>query len=135
MGGAKNAEPHSLLHAFSPFTIRAVHAVPVSTGTDTDGSCRPGDISYQGTGSCEDGGSRILRKAIGINPEQLHLTPWSPTSMLVSWAAGQAILGPGPATPAWSPDAVQAVVEYGTDADDLSQRANGSHNNVVYQRR
>ena len=92
---------------------------------------RPGDISYTGVGTCEDYGSRILRQVVSINPEQLHLTLWSPTSMLVSWAAGGAMLGKGPRTPSWTSDAVHAIVEYGLTPDDLSMTSNGTSNNLV----
>ena len=51
--------------------------------------------------------------------------------MLVSWAAGGAILGKGPHTPAWSSDAVHAIVQYGLDPEDLSMTVNGTDNNLV----
>ncbi len=63
--------------------------------------------------------------------DQIHLTLWGPTSMLVSWAAGDAILGPGNKTPSWPNDAVQAVVQYSSNCSCLDLNATGGECNTA----
>lgn len=74
-----------------------------------------------------------------FSPDQVHLTMWSETSMLVSWATGLGRDGPTSQAPEpYDPDAVASFVQYGTDAGSLEQTKGGNLtdgvtvNRVVY---
>ncbi|WIA32552.1 hypothetical protein OEZ86_003360 [Tetradesmus obliquus] len=69
---------------------------------------------------------RITKKASGcILPEQVHITFWSATSVLVSWASCDAVLGTTQPPQPRPTAGVKSIVLYGTSPKKLRKTATG----------
>jgi predicted phosphodiesterase len=79
----------------------------------------------QGTLSLPVDDPRLARNVTGLDPEQVHLTYNSPTSVTVSWATGEAYVGTGTLS---SSNVLQAGSEvfYGTKSGAYSGVATGT---------
>lgn len=117
------------------------HALPAAVGSrrlhtaadDEDAAPRttPFDSSLAPSSSdLPPNDTRIVKKAPGcVEPEQVHLTLWTSTSVLVSWASCDAVLGQS--TPV-ATDGVRSVVFYGSSRDALDSTAEGVSTSYAY---
>ncbi|KAL4420451.1 hypothetical protein ABPG75_010107 [Micractinium tetrahymenae] len=74
----------------------------------------------------------LARTVEGFEPEGIHLTQWTATSVLVSWQTGAPLQGSGLAQPEpYDPASVQSLVRWGTLSGQLDQTAEGN-SSLVY---
>ena len=78
---------------------------------------------------------RLTHKGAEFAPDQVHITFWTATSVLVSWATGLGrIDGANNAPMAYDPNTVQSIVKYGMSAGSLSMSITGANDGMTSKR-
>lgn len=68
-------------------------------------------------------------------PDQVKISLWTPTTMHISWATGLGRVNTTATPPApYDPDSVQSIVEYGTAANALTTKVNGTNDGKTSKR-